>query len=99
MFLTADGAKEFGIIDKVMEKRPEDMGELIAAVKHSLRPPERPQNAVARHGFCSATALEIMDFPLRAGLVLSFCHKWWWKIGLVRPGESATCRGRRPCDR
>ena len=35
MFLTADGAKEFGIIDNVMEKRPEDMGELIAAVKHS----------------------------------------------------------------
>jgi len=35
MFLTADGAKEFGIIDNVMEKRPEDMGELIAAVKPS----------------------------------------------------------------
>ena len=35
MFLTADGAKEFGIIDNVMEKRPEDMGELIAAIKHS----------------------------------------------------------------
>ena len=35
MFLTADGAKEFGLIDNVMEKRPEDMGELIAAVKHS----------------------------------------------------------------
>ena len=35
MFLTADGAKEFGIIDNVMEKRPEDMGDLIAAVKHS----------------------------------------------------------------
>jgi ATP-dependent Clp protease, protease subunit len=35
MFLTADGAKEFDIIDNVMEKRPEDMGELIAAVKHS----------------------------------------------------------------
>jgi ATP-dependent Clp protease protease subunit len=35
MFLTADGAKEFGIIDNVMEKRPEDMGELIAAIKPS----------------------------------------------------------------
>jgi len=35
MFLTADGAKEFGIIDTVMEKRPEDMGELIAAVRPS----------------------------------------------------------------
>jgi ATP-dependent Clp protease, protease subunit len=35
MFLTADGAKEFGIIDNVMEKRPEDIGELIAAVKPS----------------------------------------------------------------
>jgi ATP-dependent Clp protease, protease subunit len=31
MFLTADGAKEFGIIDTVMEKRPEDMGEFITA--------------------------------------------------------------------
>jgi ATP-dependent Clp protease, protease subunit len=31
MFLTADGAKEFGIIDKVIEKRSEDIGELIAA--------------------------------------------------------------------
>jgi len=31
MFLTADGAKEFGIIDTVMEKRPEDVGELILA--------------------------------------------------------------------
>jgi ATP-dependent Clp protease protease subunit len=31
MFLTADGAKEFGIIDTVMEKRPEDVGELIMA--------------------------------------------------------------------
>jgi len=35
MFLTADGAKEFGIIDTVMEKRPEDVGELIAAVRPS----------------------------------------------------------------
>ena len=35
MFLTADGAKEYGIIDNVMEKRPEDMGELIAAIKPS----------------------------------------------------------------
>jgi ATP-dependent Clp protease, protease subunit len=35
MFLTADGAKEFGIIDTVMEKRPEDMGELILAAKPS----------------------------------------------------------------
>jgi ATP-dependent Clp protease, protease subunit len=35
MFLTADGAKEFGIIDNVMEKRPEDMGELISALKTS----------------------------------------------------------------
>ena len=35
MFLTADGAKEFGIIDKVMEKRSEDIGELIAAAKSS----------------------------------------------------------------
>jgi ATP-dependent Clp protease protease subunit len=31
MFLTAEGAKEFGIIDTVMEKRPEDMGEFITA--------------------------------------------------------------------
>jgi ATP-dependent Clp protease protease subunit len=35
MFLTADGAKEFGIIDKVIEKRSEDIGELIAAAKSS----------------------------------------------------------------
>jgi ATP-dependent Clp protease, protease subunit len=35
MFLTADGAKEFGIIDKVMEKRSEDIGELIPAAKSS----------------------------------------------------------------
>ena len=35
MFLTADGAKEFGIIDTVMEKRPEDVGELILAAKPS----------------------------------------------------------------
>ena len=35
MFLTADGAKEFGIIDKVMERRSEDIGELIAATKSS----------------------------------------------------------------
>jgi ATP-dependent Clp protease, protease subunit len=35
MFLTADGAKEFGIIDSVMEKRSEDIGELIAAAKSS----------------------------------------------------------------
>jgi ATP-dependent Clp protease, protease subunit len=35
MFLTADGAVEFGIIDKVMEKRSEDIGELIAAAKSS----------------------------------------------------------------
>jgi ATP-dependent Clp protease, protease subunit len=35
MFLTADGAKEFGIIDNGMEKRPEDIGELIAASKPS----------------------------------------------------------------
>jgi ATP-dependent Clp protease protease subunit len=35
MFLTADGAKEFGIIDKVMENRSEDIGELIAAAKSS----------------------------------------------------------------
>jgi ATP-dependent Clp protease, protease subunit len=35
MFLTAEGAKEFGIIDKVMEKRSEDIGELIAAAKSS----------------------------------------------------------------
>src|ERR1700704_32118 len=31
MFLTAEGAKEFGIIDTVMEKRPENMGEFITA--------------------------------------------------------------------
>jgi ATP-dependent Clp protease, protease subunit len=31
MFLTADGAKEFGIIDTVMEKRPEDVGEFMTA--------------------------------------------------------------------
>jgi ATP-dependent Clp protease protease subunit len=35
MFLTADAAKEFGVIDTVMEKRPEDVGELIAASKPS----------------------------------------------------------------
>jgi ATP-dependent Clp protease protease subunit len=35
MFLTAEAAKEFGIIDTVMEKRPEDVGELISAVKPS----------------------------------------------------------------
>jgi ATP-dependent Clp protease, protease subunit len=35
MFLTADAAKEFGVIDTVMEKRPEDVGELIAASKSS----------------------------------------------------------------
>src|SRR6516164_4571581 len=35
MFLTAEGAKEFGIIDKVMEKRSEDIGELIADAKSS----------------------------------------------------------------
>ena len=35
MFLTAEGAKEFGIIDTVMEKRPEDVGELILAAKSS----------------------------------------------------------------
>jgi ATP-dependent Clp protease, protease subunit len=35
MFLTADAAKEFGVIDTVMEKRPEDVGELIAAAKPS----------------------------------------------------------------
>ena len=35
MFLTAEGAKEFGIIDTVMEKRPEDVGELIMAAKPS----------------------------------------------------------------
>ena len=35
MFLTAEGAKEFGIIDTVMEKRPEDVGELILAAKPS----------------------------------------------------------------
>jgi ATP-dependent Clp protease, protease subunit len=33
MFLTAEAAKEFGIIDTVMEKRPEDVGGLISAVK------------------------------------------------------------------
>jgi ATP-dependent Clp protease, protease subunit len=31
MFLTAEAAKDFGVIDTVMEKRPEDVGELIAA--------------------------------------------------------------------
>ncbi len=35
MFLTAEAAKEFGVIDTVMEKRPEDVGELIAAAKSS----------------------------------------------------------------
>jgi ATP-dependent Clp protease protease subunit len=35
MFLTAEGAKEFGIIDTVMEKRPEDVGELILAARPS----------------------------------------------------------------
>src|SRR5690348_3317516 len=35
MFLTAEAAKEFGVIDTVMEKRPEDIGELIAAAKSS----------------------------------------------------------------
>jgi ATP-dependent Clp protease protease subunit len=35
MFLTAEAAKEFGVIDTVMEKRPEDIGELIAAAKPS----------------------------------------------------------------
>jgi len=35
MFLTAEGAKEFGIIDKVMEKRPEDVGDLMAGLKSS----------------------------------------------------------------
>jgi ATP-dependent Clp protease protease subunit len=35
MFLTAEAAKEFGVIDTVMEKRPEDIGELIAAPKSS----------------------------------------------------------------
>ena len=35
MFLTAEAAKDFGIIDTVMEKRPEDVGELIAAAKSS----------------------------------------------------------------
>jgi ATP-dependent Clp protease protease subunit len=35
MFLTAEAAKEFGVIDTVMEKRPEDVGELIAAAKPS----------------------------------------------------------------
>jgi ATP-dependent Clp protease protease subunit len=33
MFLTAEAAKEFGVIDTVMEKRPEDVGGLIAAAK------------------------------------------------------------------
>jgi ATP-dependent Clp protease protease subunit len=35
MFLTAEAAKEFGVIDTVMEKRPEDVGELITAAKSS----------------------------------------------------------------
>jgi ATP-dependent Clp protease, protease subunit len=35
MFLTAEGAKEFGIIDTVMEKRPEDVGELILGARPS----------------------------------------------------------------
>jgi ATP-dependent Clp protease protease subunit len=35
MFLTAEAAKEFGVIDTVMEKRPEDVGGLIAAAKPS----------------------------------------------------------------
>ncbi len=35
MFLTAEAAKEFGVIDTVMEKRPEDVGELIAAARPS----------------------------------------------------------------
>ena len=35
MFLTAEGAKEFGIIDTVMEKRPEDIGELILGARPS----------------------------------------------------------------
>src|SRR5262249_49265451 len=35
MFLTADAAKEFGLIDKVIDKRPEEVGELIAAAKPS----------------------------------------------------------------
>jgi ATP-dependent Clp protease, protease subunit len=35
MFLTAEAAKEFGVIDTVMEKRPEDIGELITAAKSS----------------------------------------------------------------
>jgi ATP-dependent Clp protease protease subunit len=35
MFLTAEAAKEFGVIDTVMEKRPEDIGELISAAKSS----------------------------------------------------------------
>jgi ATP-dependent Clp protease protease subunit len=35
MFLTAEAAKEFGVIDTVMEKRPEDIGELIATAKSS----------------------------------------------------------------
>src|SRR6516164_3657922 len=33
MFLTAEAARDFGVIDTVMEKRPEDVGELIAAAK------------------------------------------------------------------
>jgi ATP-dependent Clp protease, protease subunit len=35
MFLTAEAAKDFGVIDTVMEKRPEDVCELIAAAKSS----------------------------------------------------------------
>jgi ATP-dependent Clp protease protease subunit len=35
MFLTAEAAKEFGVIDTVMEKRPEDIGEMISAAKSS----------------------------------------------------------------
>jgi ATP-dependent Clp protease protease subunit len=35
MFLTAEAARDFGVIDTVMEKRPEDVGELIAAAKSS----------------------------------------------------------------
>jgi ATP-dependent Clp protease protease subunit len=35
MFLTAEAAKDFGVIDTVMEKRPEDVGELIAVAKSS----------------------------------------------------------------
>jgi ATP-dependent Clp protease protease subunit len=27
MFLTADGAREFGIVDKVIDKRPEEAGD------------------------------------------------------------------------